>query len=123
MTTGERIKIRRKELFLSAEELAAQVGVSPATIYRYEKGDIEKVPGDFLLKVGKALRTSPSYLMGWENVPEQSIQTELSRDEKTIVESYRSVTEQGKEYIRQQVHVATQLYAGDKPVSSVEKIK
>ena len=67
MTTGERIKERRKELGMSAEELAVKVGVSSATMYRYEKGEIEKVPGDILFKIGEALYVSPRYLMGWEN--------------------------------------------------------
>ncbi len=67
MTTGDRIKQRRKDLYMSAESLAYAVGVSPATIYRYEKGDIEKVPGDILYKIGKALHVSPAYLMGWDN--------------------------------------------------------
>ena len=42
MTTGERIKLQRKKLSMSAEQLAEKVNLSPATIYRYEKGDIEK---------------------------------------------------------------------------------
>lgn len=66
MTTGERIKCRRKELSMSAEQLAEKVNLSPATIYRYEKGDIEKVPADILKKVARALNSSPAYLMGWE---------------------------------------------------------
>ena len=70
MTTGERIKNRRKDLGMSAEDLASKVGISPATIYRYEKGDIEKVPGDVLFKIGKALYVTPSYLMGWEEEEE-----------------------------------------------------
>ena len=45
MTTGERMKFRRKELGLSADEVAAALNVSRATIFRYEKGDIEKLPG------------------------------------------------------------------------------
>ena len=32
----------------SAEQLAEKVQLSPATIYRYEKGDIEKVPSDII---------------------------------------------------------------------------
>ena len=67
MTTGERIKFRRKELSMSAEQLAEKVNLSPATIYRYEKGDIEKVPADILKKVARALNSSPAYLMGWES--------------------------------------------------------
>lgn len=67
MTTGERIKCRRKELSMSAEQLAEKVNLSPATIYRYEKGDIEKVPADILKKIARALNSSPAYLMGWES--------------------------------------------------------
>ena len=42
MTTGQRMKHRRKSIGLSAERVAEILGVSPATIYRYENGDIEK---------------------------------------------------------------------------------
>ena len=60
------MKDRRKAIGLSAERLAEMLGVSPATIYRYENGDIEKVPGDRLGPIANALQTSPAYLMGWE---------------------------------------------------------
>ena len=70
MTTGERMKQRRKELGFSAEKVAERLGVSPATIYRYERGDIEKVPGDSLGELAKILQTTPAYLMGWEEKPE-----------------------------------------------------
>ena len=66
MTTGERIKARRKEIGMSAEQLARILGVSPATIYRYENGDIEKVPISIIEPIAKALRTTQEYLMGWD---------------------------------------------------------
>ena len=69
MTTGERMKQRRKEIGFSAEKVAERLGVSPATIYRYEKGDIEKVPVDSLAELAKILQTTPAYLMGWEEQP------------------------------------------------------
>lgn len=69
MTTGERMKQRRKEIGLSAEKVAERLGVSPATIYRYEKGDIEKVPVDIFAELAKILQTTPAYLMGWEEQP------------------------------------------------------
>lgn len=65
MTTGERIRSLRKARGLSAEDLAKVLGVSPSTIYRYENGDIEKVPGDTLVPIANALQTTPAYLMGW----------------------------------------------------------
>lgn len=67
MTTGDRMKLRRKELGMSAEAVAEKLGVSPATIYRYEKGDIEKMPGNILGPISRILQTTPDYLMGWES--------------------------------------------------------
>ena len=67
MTTGQRMKDRRKAIGLSAERLAEILGISPATIYRYENGDIEKVPGERLRPIADALQTTPAYLMGWES--------------------------------------------------------
>lgn len=61
------MKLRRKEIGMTAEAVAAKIGVSAATIYRYEKGDIEKVPGDLLEPLSRALRTTPAYLMGRED--------------------------------------------------------
>ena len=71
MTTGERMKLRRKELGLSAERIADILNISPATVYRYENGDIEKVPGDRLAPIAAALCTTPGFLMGWEDNAQQ----------------------------------------------------
>lgn len=69
MTTGEIMRQRRKELGLSAESIAEALDVSPTTVYRYENGDIEKVPGDFLPKLASVLHTTPYYLLGCEPTP------------------------------------------------------
>lgn len=66
MEIYERIKARRKELGLSAETVAERLGVSPATIYRYEKNDIKKFPTEILTPLSKILRTTPAYLLGVE---------------------------------------------------------
>ncbi|MGM9630632.1 LexA family protein [Butyricicoccus sp.] len=67
MTTGERLRTLRKELGISADDVARALGVSRATVFRYEKGDIEKVPGSMLEPLAKVLHTTPAYLMGWED--------------------------------------------------------
>lgn len=69
MNVGERIKTRRKQLGLSAEQVAAELGVSPATVYRYESSEIMNMRIDKLEPIAKALHTSPSYLMGWTSDP------------------------------------------------------
>lgn len=69
MTTGERIRKRRKELEISAEDLGAEIGVDRSTVYRYENGDIEKLPISVLEPISVALRTTVEYLMGWTDDP------------------------------------------------------
>lgn len=77
MDVGQRIKERRKKLNMSAETLAAKIGKSPATMYRYEKGEIDKVDASILLPIADALMTTPAFLMGW---------TEDSTDYKSLSE-------------------------------------
>lgn len=67
MKIGERIKQRRLEIGLSVDQLADIIGKNRATIYRYESNEIEKFPLDILYPLAEALRTSPAYLMGWED--------------------------------------------------------
>lgn len=74
VTIGQRMKNRRKELGFSAEYVANCLGVSPATIYRYEKGDIEKVPSDVLDPLAHILRTTPKHLMGWGDAEEKTLE-------------------------------------------------
>lgn len=66
MTIGQKIKKLRKQLNMSVDDLAAKLGKNRATVYRYEKGDIENLPLDVLGPLAKALETTPGYLMGWE---------------------------------------------------------
>lgn len=82
MTTGERMKMRRKELGLSADQVAEALQVSRATIFRYEKGDIEKLPGTALVPLANVLHTTVSYLMGWlDDVPMERKETPASLTE------------------------------------------
>ena len=66
MMVGQRIKLRRKDLGISADELGKRIGKNRATIFRYENGDIEKLPIDVLKPIAEALQTTPQFLMGWE---------------------------------------------------------
>lgn len=65
--TGQRIKERRKQLGMSADEVAAKLDVSRSTIFRYENGHIEKVPANVLERLAEILKTTPTYLMGWDD--------------------------------------------------------
>ncbi len=82
MTVGERIKERRKEINMSADELAVVLRVSRSTVFRYENGSIEKLPVHILDTIAKALHTTPEYLMGWADKPDETNQDEASASEK-----------------------------------------
>lgn len=68
-SVGERIRARRKEVRVSAELLARVIGVSPATVYRYENGEIGKVPSNVLRAIATALGTTAEELSGGEAAP------------------------------------------------------
>jgi len=70
MLIGDRIKHRRKQLGLSAETVAARLGVSPGTVYRYESSEIMNMKSDKLAPIAGILLTTPDYLMGWTDDPE-----------------------------------------------------
>lgn len=67
MDIGLRMQKRRKELGLSADEVGDKLGVSRASIYRYESGEIEKFPLSSLNPLAEVLNTTPEYLMGWKD--------------------------------------------------------
>ncbi len=62
--TGQRIKKRRKQLGMSADEVANLLGISRSTVFRYENGRIRKVPSEILEKLAEILKTTPAYLIG-----------------------------------------------------------
>ena len=73
MTIGERIRQRRLDLGLSADDVAAALGKNRATVYRYESNDIEKLPTTVLEPLAEVLKTTPAYLMGWDTDQEKEV--------------------------------------------------
>ena len=69
---GRRMKERRKELNMNAEAVAEKSKCAPSTIYRYEKGLIEKADAGKLLLIAEALQTTPGFLMGWTDGKEET---------------------------------------------------
>jgi len=101
MKVYEIIKQRRKELGLTADQVAEALGVSRATIYRYESADIEKLPITSLEPLSKILHCSPGYLMGWEDNKEDAavVRLSLSSEEEKLITAYRSAPEGIKESV------------------------
>ena len=67
MNIGEKIKQRRIELNLSADDLAESIGKDRSTIFRYENGNIDNIPVSILYPLAKVLKTSVSYFLEQED--------------------------------------------------------
>ncbi len=70
-TIGSRIRDRRIELGMSADELALRLGKNRATVYRYESDEIENFPVSVIGPLATVLDVSPAYLMGWDEPPKK----------------------------------------------------
>ncbi len=70
MSVGSRIKQRRESLGFTVDYVASVLGKNRATIYRYENGGIDDIPISAVNKLADLLSTTPAYLMGWTDDPE-----------------------------------------------------
>ena len=90
MSVGQKIKVRRMELGLSVDELAERIGKNRATVYRYESDKIDGMSISVLEDLAHALRTTPGDLL----INDSS--TALTKDEKTLIETFRTLNQEGK---------------------------
>lgn len=112
MKVGQRIKERRKELKMSADELGKRLGKNRATIYRYENGDIENLPLDILEPIAEALLTTPQFLMGWAEKVEQNpvgmaerhFEMIVDEDLNEIFDDFKALDSAQKQIVKDLIH-------------------
>ncbi len=74
MTIADRIKLRREELGMSQDELATKIGTKGRSgISRIENSG-DDVTMKNVIRIATALSTTPRYLMGYEDAPEETTQ-------------------------------------------------
>ena len=66
MNFQKRMKERRNALNLTLLQVAEQLGVSEATVQRYESGGIKNLKHETVTALSGILKCSPAYLMGWD---------------------------------------------------------
>ena len=66
MEKSERIRSRREALGMTQTELADALSTTKQNIYKYENGIISNIPSDKIEAMAEILKTTPAYLMGWE---------------------------------------------------------
>lgn len=69
------LKNKRKEVGLTQKQIADMVGVSEATVSRWESGDIANMRRDRIALLASALRTTPGFVMTGKENEEQPTTT------------------------------------------------
>ena len=72
MKANEVIKMKREEKGMTLKDLAKRVGVSEATVSRWESGDIRSIKRPNIEALSKILGISPAILMEWEEYDEKA---------------------------------------------------
>ncbi len=70
MTTGELIRKLRKAKGISVDSLANQTGISRATLFRYENGEIAKIPMKNIITIAKIIEVAATELIANEEARE-----------------------------------------------------
>ncbi len=87
------LKSRRIQLGLTMLEVAKAVGVSEATISRYESGNIKNMRRDRIENYAKILQVNPAVLLGVEVVKEDTSSIEiLPKSEIRMIPVFESVS-------------------------------
>lgn len=116
------LKERRLELGLTMLEVAKKVGVSEATISRWESGDIDNMKRDKIALLAKALDISPLLIVGIDEDENQELHTKqalpplTAKDERSIQKRLESVLND-----LMPGNSALAFYDGEEPMSEEDK--
>ena len=87
MDFKDKIRSLRVGMGATLEQIGNEVGVSKATVKRWESGEIANIRRDKIYKLAQALHTTPAYLMGWDDEQPPSVSAEgLSDIKRELIE-------------------------------------
>lgn len=95
MNIKDIIKQKRLECGYTMKELAEKVGVSEATVSRWESGNLATMKHTKIMLLAKALKISPAMLFDAPASPSLS----LTQQEETHIKKYRQLDADGKERV------------------------
>ena len=93
LTVGQRIRKARRNKEMTQEELANKIGVTKATINKYESGTVTNIPRSKIELLARALDLQPSDLFTYEETLESyrqqmnSVKQEIAELEHEIAEN------------------------------------
>lgn len=117
---GNRIKTRREELSLTQQDIGDMVGLNKSTIARYERGQISQIKLPVIYAISKAPNVDAGWLLLKSSNKTQTSANKTDKtddivivsdyNEKLLIYTYRTVTEQGKKYLLQSAELAKKTY-------------
>lgn len=105
---GNYLADRRIALGYTQKEIAAMVGVTEATISRWESGTIANMRRDKINLLASALNTTPDFIMTGRTDEQNSTPGEqaLTEGEKTLLDLFRKVPADQQAMVLQMIRVA-----------------
>ena len=106
MTVGGNITKFRKKAGMTSRQLAATVGVTPATISRYEHGKITVIPSDMIRKLSDSLNVTVEQLTGddpdYSYLADQRTKKNSSRkkEEKELLKGFYGLSPELQDAVR-----------------------
>lgn len=125
MEMAKRIKERRILIGLTQEELGEKLGLQKSAIAKYENGRVENIKRSIIANMAKILECSPAYLMGWEDEPLPDVPEHtypLNSKEELLLTDFRTLNEQGQDYILQTMDMVKDKYKKSDFLSDLEEI-
>lgn len=96
---NENIKMLRKQLGITQEEVGKRIGVSKQTIQRYESGEISNIPYDKIVGLSKALSCSPAQIMGWEETHVEPKTSLSALEDAELLKKYHSLSSEQQQVV------------------------
>lgn len=137
MSVSKVLKRKRKELGYTLLDIANKVGVSEATVQRWESGNIKNLRYEKIIALSEVLNVSPSYLMGWENdscvhindasflVEKENFQDRSLSDDllaKRLLEIFGRLDENSRKELLSYAEFKNQVYESDPDLKDAENI-
>ena len=63
---GNNIRFYREKKRMTLRELGGKIGITEATVQKYEAGSIKRVDAEMIKKIADALSIAPATLTGWD---------------------------------------------------------
>ena len=102
MTVGELIRKKRKELGMTLDDVGRYCGVDRSYVLKWETGAIQKIRSDRMVLLSQCLQIDIADLIATREL--------LTKEERRIMDIYRTITDEGREYLLTQAEIAVRMY-------------